>query len=87
MYISITDSAVAGEVKDEAIKDIPKENSVIKEEPLIGKEDSIVKEKEANKKTPAPSLSKENSMEECLICGICQVCKYTQWVLSLTQLV
>ena len=40
----------------------------------MAKEDPIVKEKEVSKKeATASSLSKDNSMEESLLCGICQV--------------
>ena len=71
-----TDSAEVGESK--RTQDIPKDESTAKEGSkggvLIGKEGSLVKEKVVSKEKTLPSsLSKENSMEESLICGICQV--------------
>ena len=55
---------------------MPKDDSTAREEVKVSlaKEDSIVKEKDISKKeTTASSLSKDNSMEESLLCGICQV--------------
>ena len=55
---------------------MPKDDSTASEEVKISvtKEELIVKEKEVSKKeATASSLSKDNSMEESLLCGICQV--------------
>ena len=55
---------------------MPKDDSTTSKEVKVSvaKEDSIVKEKEISKKeATASSLSKDNSMEESLLCGICQV--------------
>ena len=76
VYInSKDDDGYSDEVKLKTTEDVPKEDSTTKEglqdEVLMAKEDSAVKEKEANK--PIPSLSRQTSMEESLLCGICQV--------------
>ena len=87
-----TDSAEVGEIESKTthVQDIPKDESTAKEgskdEVLIGKEGSFVKEKEASKeKIPTSSLSRENSMEESLLCGICQVSMHAcTYIISIT---
>ena len=80
LYISSKDdSGNSDEVESKTTKNVPKEGSAkteegLHKEVLMGKEDSVVKEKAANKeKNSVSSLSRENSMEESLLCGICQV--------------
>ena len=77
LYISSkddTDTAEVGEVKSETTSDDPTRKEETKDDVLIAKEDSIVKEKGASKeKSLPPSLSRGQSMEENLLCGICQV--------------
>ena len=76
---SSKDDGISGEVESKTTKDVPKEDSTteegLKDEMLMAKEDSVVKEKETNKeKNP---VTRENSMEESLLCGICQVSLHT----------
>ena len=91
VHISIKDDGNCGEVKCKTTEDDSATKEGPKDKISIATEDSIVKEKEANKeKNTVPSLSKENSMEESLLCGICQVsilhtCNYA-YVVSLSFL-
>lgn len=80
MYISgKDDDGNPDEVESKPTEDVPKRGSAttkegLHDEALMAKEDSIVKEKAPNnEKNSAPSIPRENSMEESLLCGICQV--------------
>ena len=82
VYISGKDKDDGGnsdDMESKMTEDVPKEGSAttkegLHDEVLMAKEDSIVKGKAANKeKSLVPSLARENSMEESLLCGICQV--------------
>jgi len=75
------DSAEVGGIKLEAAKPAteetaPKEKAV-KEKATEEEEKSMIKKKETSKtKESTPTMSRENSMEDILTCGICQVCYY-----------
>ncbi|XP_065892159.1 E3 ubiquitin-protein ligase CHFR-like [Dysidea avara] len=74
-----TDSVEVGDIKLEAAKPVAKEIAA-KEKSLKGKatkekttkEKSVIKKETSKAKESTPTMSRENSMEDILLCGICQ---------------
>jgi len=75
------DSAEVGDIKLEAAKPATEETAA-KEKAVKGKateekttkEKSVIKKETSKTKESTPTMSRENSMEDILTCGICQVC-------------
>ena len=72
------DSAEVGGIKLEAAKPAteetaPKEKAV-KDKATEEEEKSVIKKETSKTKESTPTMSRENSMEDILTCGICQVC-------------